>query len=90
VSALELLVHGIRLLQALRIDVQDGLESRSLLVVGIDAIQILLDEIVARQRARLHRSVNVGNGGLDQMKGTIRTTAGDRHQQKGKQESGYS
>jgi hypothetical protein len=60
-----------------------------LLVVGLDAVQVLLDEIVARQRARLHRSVNVGNGGLDQMKGTIRTTAGNRYQQKSKQEDGH-
>ena len=89
-SAFEVLVHGVGLLQALRIDVQNRFELRPLLVVGLDAVQVLLHQIMAGQRTRLQRAVNIHNGSLHQMKGAIRARAGNRHQQKSKQESGYS
>jgi hypothetical protein len=84
VSALELLVHRISFLQAPRIDVQHGLQRRSLLLVSSDAIQVLLHKLMARQRAGQQSLVNVLDRSLHQLKRMFRSTISNRHHQKNK------
>jgi hypothetical protein len=53
-----------------------------LLFVSLDTIQILLDQIVARQSARLHRFVNVSDGSFHQMERAISRAVSAGYQQK--------
>ena len=49
------------LLQRIRVDLDDRVQRGALLVVGLDALQVLLDERTARQLSRLHRGVDPGD-----------------------------
>src|SRR5258708_25678675 len=80
------LIQSIGLLKACRIDVQHGIDRRPLLVVSVDAIQILLDQVVAGRRTRLHRFVNVSDGRFHQMERAIRHAVSAWNQQKSKEE----
>ena len=71
-GALKVLIESIGLLQACRVDVQHGINGGTLLVVSTNAIQILLNQPVARQSTRLHRFVNVSDGSVYQMERAIR------------------
>jgi hypothetical protein len=50
---------------------------------------LLLDQIVARQRTRLHRFVNVSDRSFHQMEGAIRRAVSERHKQKSKHEYSF-
>src|SRR3979411_3034265 len=85
-STPKVLIQSISLLKACRIEVQHGIDRWSLLVVSVDAIQILLDQVVAGQGTPPHCFVNVSDGSLHQMERAIRHAVSAWNQPKSKEE----
>ena len=77
---LSLGVQRARRFERARVDREDRVETRSLLVVGVDAIQIQLNEPFIRQCARGDCGLDIANGGGQQIERTglgVRTRRGD-------------
>jgi len=69
---------------ACSIDVQHRINRGTLLVISVNAIKILLDQIVARQSTCFNRFVNVSDGSFHQMEGAVRRAVSERHEQQSK------
>ena len=68
---LEPLVERVGDLQRVGVHDGDRVERRALLVVGVDAIQVALDERMAGERARAHGGVHVGDRRFVDAEGTL-------------------
>ena len=65
---LEAAIHLVRLRQRLRVRHDDGVDGGAVLVVGVDAAEILLDQAAAGDLSGFHRRVNAGHRGLVHLK----------------------
>ena len=56
-----LIIQRFSLLQHIIIEYSDTVESRSLLIVGCNSIQVVLGQLNGRQASRVHRSLDTFN-----------------------------
>ena len=67
-ALLEALIHRVGLLQRIRVGHDDGVDGRAVLVERVDALEIVLDEAAAREPSRLHRRMDLRDGGFVDLK----------------------
>ena len=79
-------VEGLRLLRHARIDVLDGVQRGPGLVVGLDAGEIALDQLAARQLARRESGVDLVDGRLHQAE--VLGAGCARHRQREREDDG--
>jgi hypothetical protein len=64
-------IEPVRLFERLRVERDDGIDARSVLVVRLDSIEVELDELPYRQRSRLVAAVDLRDRRLHDVEGRL-------------------